>query len=92
MEMYWAASPIWHIANVKTPTLILHGDADARVHPAQGMEYFRALKIRGVPVRFVRYPREKHGISERAHQIVLMDRVVDWLGRYLPPGASPAGA
>lgn len=92
MEMYWAASPIRHIANVKTPTLILHGDADARVHPAQGMEYFRALKIRGIPVRFVRYPREKHGISERAHQIDLMDRVVDWLGRYLPPGASPADA
>ncbi|MEZ4562521.1 MAG: S9 family peptidase [Thermomicrobiales bacterium] len=92
MEMYWAASPIRYIANVVTPTLILHGDADARVHPAQGMEYFRALKVRGVPVRFVRYPREKHGISERAHQIDLMDRIVDWLARYLPAGASPAGA
>jgi dipeptidyl aminopeptidase/acylaminoacyl peptidase len=92
MEMYWAASPIRHIANVKTPTLILHGDSDARVHPAQGMEYFRALKIRGIPVRFVRYPREKHGISERAHQIDLMDRIVDWLARYLPAGASSADA
>jgi dipeptidyl aminopeptidase/acylaminoacyl peptidase len=92
MEAYWAASPIRHVANVKTPTLILHGDADARVHPAQGMEFFRALKIRGVPVRFVRYPREKHGISERAHQIDLMNRIVDWLARYLPPGASPADA
>ena len=87
MEMYWAASPIRYVSNVVTPTLILHGDSDARVHPAQGMEYFRALKVRGVPVRFVRYPREKHGIGERAHQIDLMDRIVDWLAGYLPPGA-----
>jgi hypothetical protein len=36
-----------------------------------------------VPVRFVRYPREKHPIEERAHQIDLMNRIVDWLDRYL---------
>ena len=83
MEAYWRSSPIRYVAAVRTPTLILHGDADARVHPAQGMEYFRALKILGVPVRFVRYPREKHPIEERAHQIDLMNRIVDWLDRYL---------
>jgi dipeptidyl aminopeptidase/acylaminoacyl peptidase len=47
------------------------------------MEYFRALKILGVPVRFVRYPREKHGIEERAHQIDLMQRIIDWFDQYL---------
>ena len=62
MEHYWKSSPIRYVAAVRTPTLILHGEEDARVHPAQSMEYFRALKILGVPVRFVRYPREKHGI------------------------------
>jgi dipeptidyl aminopeptidase/acylaminoacyl peptidase len=83
MEDYWKSSPIRYVAEVQTPTLILHGDEDARVHPAQGAEYFRALKILGVPVRFVRYPREKHGIEERAHQIDLMQRIVDWFDRYL---------
>jgi dipeptidyl aminopeptidase/acylaminoacyl peptidase len=86
MEHYWASSPIRYVANVKTPTLIVHGDEDARVHPAQGMEFFRALKVLGVPVRFVRYPREKHGFVERAHQIDLMSRIVDWFERYLKPG------
>jgi dipeptidyl aminopeptidase/acylaminoacyl peptidase len=54
------------------------------------MEYFRALKLRGVPVRFVRYPREKHGFEERAHQIDLMRRIIDWFDRYLdaPCGGS----
>lgn len=85
LDHYWRSSPIRHVSNVKTPTLILHGDEDARVHPAQGMEFFRALKVLGVPVRFVRYPREKHGIAERAHQIDLMERVIDWFERYLMP-------
>jgi dipeptidyl aminopeptidase/acylaminoacyl peptidase len=83
IEDYWQSSPIRHVAAVRTPTLILHGEDDARVHPAQGMEYFRALKILGVPVRFVRYPREKHGIEERAHQVDLMQRMVDWFDQYL---------
>jgi dipeptidyl aminopeptidase/acylaminoacyl peptidase len=47
------------------------------------MEYFRALKTLGVPVRFVRYPREKHGIEERAHQVDLMHRIIEWFDRYL---------
>jgi dipeptidyl aminopeptidase/acylaminoacyl peptidase len=83
MEDYWKSSPIRYVAAVCTPTLILHGEDDARVHPAQGMEYFRALKILGVHVRFVRYPREKHGIEERAHQIDLMQRIIEWFDRYL---------
>jgi dipeptidyl aminopeptidase/acylaminoacyl peptidase len=83
MEDYWKSSPIRYVAAVRTPTLILHGDEDARVHPAQGMEYFRALKTLGVPVRFVRYPREKHGFEERAHQIDLMQRIIDWFEQYL---------
>ena len=83
LEAYWQSSPIRYAANVRTPTLILHGDEDARVHPAQGMEFFRGLKILGVPVRFVRYPREDHGIHERAHQIDLMQRILDWFGRWV---------
>jgi dipeptidyl aminopeptidase/acylaminoacyl peptidase len=82
-DAYWQASPIRHAARIKTPTLILHGDADARVHPAQGMEYHRALKTLGVPTEFVRYPREGHPIKERAHQIDLMRRVAAWYRRWL---------
>lgn len=77
------ASAISSITNCKTPTLILHGDNDARVHPAQGMEMYRALKSLGVPTEFVRYPREGHSIRERAHQIDVMRRVLEWFERWL---------
>jgi dipeptidyl aminopeptidase/acylaminoacyl peptidase len=85
MDAYWAASPIREIARCTTPTLILHGDNDARVHPAQGMEFHRALRTLGVPTRFVRYPREGHGIGERAHQLDLLRRLLDWYDRFLKP-------
>ena len=89
LDHYWQASPIRHIDRVTTPTLILHGAEDDRVHPAQAMEYHRALKTRGVPVEFVRYPREGHGIKERLHQIDLMNRVIAWYDRWLGAGSAP---
>ncbi len=82
-DLYADRSPVRHAANVKTPTLILHGGSDSRVHPTQSMEFHRALQVLGVPVRFVRYPREGHGIAERHHQIDLMNRVVEWLERHV---------
>ncbi len=94
MDHYWRTSPIRHVRRVSTPTLILHGDADSRVHPAQGMEFHRALKTLGVPVQFVRYPREGHGIKERAHQIDLMRCIVQWFDQWLRadgPAASVSG-
>ena len=83
LDMYWQASAIKHITKVKTPTLILHGDSDARVQPSQGAEMYRALKVLGVPVQFVRYPREPHGLKERLHQIDLLKRLLDWYTKYL---------
>jgi dipeptidyl aminopeptidase/acylaminoacyl peptidase len=82
-EPYWEGSAMKHITNCKTPTLIVHGDDDARVRVGQGAEMFRALKTLGVPVDFVRYPREEHPIKERHHQIDLMRRVVAWYTKWL---------
>lgn len=83
LEMYWQASAMKNITKVTTPTLILHGDSDDRVQPSQGAEMYRALKVLGVPVQFVRYPREPHGLKERAHQLDLLKRLLDWYTKYL---------
>ena len=83
-EPLWERSAIRHIAKVTTPTLVLHGESDSRVHPAQSKEFYVALRNRGVPTRMVTYPREGHGISERKHQIHLQHEVVDWFERWMP--------
>ncbi len=79
-------SPMQYIANVKTPTLLLHGANDPYVPVGQAYEYFRALKDLGVPAELVVYPREGHGIREKNHQRDLMRRTVEWFERYLQQG------
>jgi dipeptidyl aminopeptidase/acylaminoacyl peptidase len=54
-------SPITYAANIRTPTLFVHGEADERVPIAQGEEMYTTLKKRQVPAKFVRYPGEYHG-------------------------------
>jgi dipeptidyl aminopeptidase/acylaminoacyl peptidase len=79
-----AQSPISFVHNVKTPVLILHGEKDERVPVTQGIFFQRGLQAYGVPVEMVTYPREPHGIQERAHQIDLVERIRDWYLRWIP--------
>jgi dipeptidyl aminopeptidase/acylaminoacyl peptidase len=81
--LYWERSPIAHIKRAKTPMLIVHGAADPRVPISQSQEMYTALKWKGVPVEFVTYPREGHGIAERAHQEDFMRRVISLFEKYL---------
>ena len=88
-DAYWRSSALSHITACVTPTLILHGDADERVQASQGAEMWRALKTLGVPVEFVRYPREPHGIKERLHQIDILNRMEAWFDRWIVRGETP---
>lgn len=83
-DAYATGTPIRQASKVETPTLILHGDNDNRVHPTQGQEFYYALKAHDVPVKFVRYPREGHPIREREHQLDLMERICSWLDTWVP--------
>jgi dipeptidyl aminopeptidase/acylaminoacyl peptidase len=83
MELYLNRSPIAYIKNASTPTLILHGEKDLRVPIGQGQELYTGLKWKGVPTEFVTYPREPHGLLERAHQLDCMNRVLNWFNKYL---------
>jgi len=82
-DLYWDRSPMKYIKNVKTPTMILHGERDTRVPIAQAQEFYRALVERGVPVEFVVFPREGHGIRELRHQLDRMRRYLSFFGKYL---------
>ena len=60
-------SPITYAANVKTPVLLLHGEADARCPVAQSEEYFVVLKRLGKEVEFVRFPECNHLFPRMGH-------------------------
>lgn len=83
MDLHWERSPLNHVDGNDAPTLILFGEQDDRVPPGQGWELYRALEHFGVDTEYVLYPRAGHGISEREHQIDLLNRVIDWFDRYV---------
>lgn len=91
-DLYWDRSPMKYVKNVKTPTMILHGQQDTRVPIAQAQEFYRALLERKVPVEFVVFPREGHGIGEPRHQLDRNRRYVSFFAKYLnqPSVTEPA--
>lgn len=76
-------SPISFIHRVKTPVLLLHGERDERVPVGQARFFARGLRRYGVPNELVIYPREPHGLRERAHQIDATRRQRAWFDRWL---------
>ena len=79
LEAYNRHSPRYHIAKARAPSLLLHGKEDVDSNP----EIFQALTDLGVPVEFVTYPREGHGITEPRHQLDLMNRNLQWFKRWV---------
>ena len=90
-QEYWDHSPMKYIENVKTPTMILHGQSDTRVPIPQSEEFYRALYQRHVPVEYVTYPRENHGFVEPRHIQDRWQRYLVFFGKYLnnPPKTEP---
>ena len=82
-SVYDQHSPITYVRNCRTATLLIHGEADDAVPLAQSQEFYRGLKNFHTPAEMVVYPREGHPILERAHQLDLQRRALDWFDRYL---------
>jgi len=82
-QAYRRASAMMFIKKAKTPTLILHGQADTRVPVGQAQELYMGLKKNDVPVELVFYPREPHGLQEPRHTLDKMKREYAWFARYV---------
>ena len=83
MENYRRSSPIEFLHHCTTPTLILHGEADARVPVFQAWEIYRALTDLGVEVQMVLYPGAGHGISDPNQFVNVMTRWLAWYKRFI---------
>jgi dipeptidyl aminopeptidase/acylaminoacyl peptidase len=82
----WQQSPLAHVADVHTPLMLLHGDADTRTPLAETLQEYEALKMLGRPVVLVQVPRENHDLSrtgEPIHRVERLHLIEDWFDRYL---------
>ena len=85
-DRYWELSPLKYVGNVTTPCLIVHSENDYRCPMEQGEQWFIALKQRGVPTKFVRFPGESHGLSRNGgpkHRVERLEHTLAWFDEYL---------
>lgn len=79
----WSPSNFVH--QWKTPMLIVHGQQDFRVDVSEGMQAFTALKLKGVPAKFLYFPDEGHFVLKPRNRRLWWGVVLDWLDEYLQP-------
>jgi dipeptidyl aminopeptidase/acylaminoacyl peptidase len=80
---YDELSPLTHLRQARTPTLIFHGEKDERVPLAQSLETYRTLQRLGVPVQLVIYPEQGHGLQVPSYQLDKMQREFAWIEKYV---------
>lgn len=82
-DEYDKRSGVRFIRNAKTPTIIFHGQEDRRVPLSQGQELYMGLKKHNVPVEFIVFPRQGHGLTEPKLQYDKMKREYAWFSKYV---------
>ena len=90
-EVYYTMSPFMHADKMKTPLLLIHGEADnnSGTYPLQSTRYFSALKGLGTTVRLVMLPRESHGYRARESILHMLWEQDQWLEKYVKGGGYP---
>ena len=80
-EVYNTMSPFMHADKMKTPLLLVHGQADnnSGTYPLQSERYFNALKGLGATVRLVMLPKESHGYRAKESILHLLWEQDQWL-------------
>ena len=84
-QVYNSMSPFMHVDKMKTPMLLIHGEADdnSGTHTMQSERYFQALKSFGAPARLVILPLESHGYVARENVLHLLWEQDQWLEKYV---------
>jgi dipeptidyl aminopeptidase/acylaminoacyl peptidase len=82
----WRRSPLAHVADIRTPLLILQAEDDHTCPPADAEQLFVALRTLGRTVEYVLYPEESHTfhlIGRPDRRVDRMRRVLDWFAEHL---------
>jgi dipeptidyl aminopeptidase/acylaminoacyl peptidase len=78
-EAYARNNPVEHVAEWKTPMLVIHGALDYRVVDTQGISTFTALQRRGIPSRLLYFPDENHWVLKPHNSVQWHETVIEWI-------------
>ena len=84
-EVYYQMSPFSYADKIKTPILLIHGEADNNTgtFPLQSERLFSAIKGAGGTVRFVLLPLESHGYQGRESVLHMFWEMNNWMNTYV---------
>jgi dipeptidyl aminopeptidase/acylaminoacyl peptidase len=84
-KLYFDMSPFSYANQIKTPLLLIHGDADDNTgtFPIQSERLFNAIKGNGGTVRFVLLPYEAHSYRGRENLLHMLYEQDAWLDKYV---------
>ena len=84
-DVYNTMSPFMNADKMKSPLLLIHGQADnnSGTYPMQSERYFNALKGLGATTRLVVLPKESHGYSARESILHMLWEQDQWLEKYV---------
>ena len=78
-------SPFMHADKIKTPLLLIHGNADnnSGTYPMQSERFYAALKGHGATVRLVMLPHESHGYQARESIMHMLWEMTEWMNKHV---------
>ncbi|MCA6449455.1 MAG: S9 family peptidase [Chitinophagaceae bacterium] len=84
-KLYYEMSPFSYADKIKTPILLIHGEADDNTgtYPINSERLFAAIKGNGGTVRFVFLPYEAHGYRGKENVLHTLWEQYQWLEKYV---------
>jgi len=82
-EMYEANSPNRHIARIRTPMLVIHGNKDYRVPVGEALRLWWDLSRHGVEAKFLYFPDENHWILTPGNARIWYETVFAFLAQHV---------
>ena len=84
-DLYYKMSPFSYANKIKTPILLVHGEADDNpgTFPINSERLYNAIKGHGGTVRLVYLPYEAHGYRGKENLLHLLWEQSQWLDRFV---------
>jgi len=85
-DVYRSRSPLTYAHRCRTPTLLMHGEADLRCHMVEAEQFYRALHDVGCQTELVRIPGMTHmgdSTGPLAARVAQNEVLLEWFERHL---------
>ena len=76
-------SPLTHADRILRPLLIAHGTNDPRVDQAESDRMVRAMQANGIPVTYLQFPDEGHGLGRGVNRLAFYSVAEAFLAEHL---------